>query len=178
MLQKSSMFKTKEIFFVEPSRKHYLTSISRNTKIAHTSIKKNIQTLQKEGFIKEIKEIRGTRTFPHFLANTNRSFIEQKMIYNISTLLETNLITFLEEKLMPKAIVLFGSYRRGEDREDSDIDLFIESKNEQIDLKKFEKKLKRNIQLHFKETFTSYPKELKNNIINGIVLFGFLEGFR
>lgn len=178
MLQKSSMFKTEEIFFIEPSKKHYVADISRTTKIAHTSIKKNIQKLQKENLIKEIKEIRGSRTFPHFLANINNKFIEQKMIYNISSLLKSNLITFLEEKLMPKSIVIFGSYRRGEDREGSDIDIFVETKNEQIDLKKFEKRLKRKIQLHFKENFNDYSKELKNNIINGVVLFGFLEGFK
>ena len=80
--------------------------------------------------------------------------------------------------MAPKSIVLFGSYQRGEDIENSDIDLFIESKKEKLDINIFEKKLKRKIELHFKEDFTSYPKELKNNIINGIVLSGFLEGYK
>ena len=79
---------------------------------------------------------------------------------------------------MPKCIVLFGSFQKGEDIEQSDIDLFIESPKLKIDLKKFEKKMKRKIELHFKENFSKYPKELKNNIINGTVLFGFLEGFK
>ena len=73
---------------------------------------------------------------------------------------------------------MFGSYQKGEDVEDSDIDLFIECKKEELDIKIFEKKLGRNIELHFNENFTSYPKELKNNIINGIVLSGFLEGYK
>ena len=45
-------------------------------------------------------------------------------------------------------------------------------------LKNFEKKLKKRIQIHFKENFSSYPKELKNNIINGIIIYGFLEAFK
>ena len=88
------------------------------------------------------------------------------------------MIEFIEEKLMPKSIVLFGSYRRGEDTESSDIDLFVECKEESINLKPFEKVLGRKIEIHFKEDFMSYPKELKNNIINGIVLNGFLDGYK
>ena len=53
----------------------------------------------------------------------------------------------------------------------------IECKKEELDLAKFEKKLSRKIELHFNERFISYPKELKNNIMNGIVLSGFLEGY-
>ena len=79
---------------------------------------------------------------------------------------------------MPKTIVLFGSYRRGEDVEESDIDIFLECKKENVNVERFEKKLGRKIQLHFQENFNAYPKELKNNIINGIVLSGFLEGYK
>jgi predicted nucleotidyltransferase len=79
---------------------------------------------------------------------------------------------------MPKSIVLFGSYSRGEDIESSDIDIFVECKKEQVNIIKFNKKLKRNIEIRFKENFNKYPKELKNNIINGIILSGFLEGYK
>ena len=60
----------------------------------------------------------------------------------------------------------------------SKIDLFVECKKEELNLEKFEKKLGRKIELHFNEDFTLFPKELKNNIINGIVLSGFLEGYK
>ncbi len=36
---------------------------------------------------------------------------------------------------MPRNIVIFGSYDKGIDTENSDIDLFVECKNEKIDLK-------------------------------------------
>ena len=73
---------------------------------------------------------------------------------------------------------MFGSYRRGEDVESSDIDIFVECADEPVNVAQFEKKLGRKIELHFKEDFTAYSKELKNNLINGIVLSGFLEGYR
>lgn len=67
--------------------------------------------------------------------------------------------------------------RKGEDVEDSDLDLFVETEKANIDVSKFEKTLKRKIQLHFKENFKKYPPELKNSIINGAVLEGYLEAF-
>ena len=108
----------------------------------------------------------------------NKIFKKYKIIHNLSSILESGVIDFIEETVSPKSIVLFGSYSRGEDIENSDIDLFVECKNEELDLKSFEKKLGRKIELHFNEKFTMYPKELKNNIINGVVLNGFLEGFK
>lgn len=179
MLQKSSILRTLEIFFVNPTKKSYLMDISRNIRLAHTSVKKNLDKLVKSGLVIESVERKGGRKFPIYKANAdNRLFREYKMIYNLSSLLESGMIRFIEEKLMPKSIIVFGSYQRGEDTEDSDIDIFVECKEEELNLDKFKKKLNRNIQLHFKENFSLYPKELKNNIVNGVVLGGFLEGYK
>ncbi|MBI2564833.1 nucleotidyltransferase domain-containing protein [Candidatus Woesearchaeota archaeon] len=178
MLQKYSILMVLEVFFIEPSKEHYLMNISRTINIAHTSVKQNLIKLVKRGLINQETQRKGKRNFPVYKANKdNKEFKRYKMIYNITSLLESRLIDFLEEKIAPKAIILFGSYRRGEDLEDSDIDIFIEGIEEKIDLKIFEKKLKRKIQLHFKKDFNTYPKELKNNIINGILLQGFLEAY-
>ena len=179
MLQKSSMFRTSEIFFVSPTKKQYLMDISRSIGLAHTSVKKNLDKLVKLGLIIGSVEKKGKRKFPFYKANTDsKLFKEHKMIYNLSSILKSGMIEFIEEKLMPKSIVLFGSYQRGDDVESSDIDIFVECKEEELDLNKFEKKLDRKVQLHFKENFALYPTELKNNIINGIVMMGFLEGYK
>ena len=179
MLQKSSMFRTAEVFFVNPSKEHYLMNMSRNIGLAHTSIKKNLKDLVKLGIITEHNEKKGERLFPVYKSNLdNKLFKRYKLIHNLSYILESGLVDFIEEKLMPKSIILFGSYSRGEDTETSDIDVFVECKNEELNIKIFERKLGRKIELHFKEKFTLYPKELKNNIINGIVLNGFLEGYK
>jgi len=179
MLQKSSTFRTAEIFFVNPTKEHYLMDISRSIGLAHTSVKKSLNHMVKSGLITESVEKKGRRKFPLYKANIgSKHFRRHKLIYNISSIMESGIIDFIEEKLMPKSAVLFGSYRNGEDTESSDIDLFVECKKEELNIKAFEKKLKRKIELHFKENFALYPKELKNNIINGIVLSGFLEGYK
>ncbi len=179
MIQKSSMERTVEIFFINPTKKHYLMDISRSIRLAHTSVKKNLDKLVKIGLLIESVEQKGGRKFPLYLANLeNKAFKRYKLIYNISSVLQSKLIEFIEEKLMPKSIVLFGSYQRGEDIEKSDIDLFVECKKEELDTSSFEKKLGRKIELHYNDNFNSFSKELKNNIINGIVLSGFLEGYK
>ncbi len=179
MLQKSSMLRTAEFFFVNPSKEQYLMDISRNIGLAHTSIKKNLKGLVKSGIIREYSEKKGGRLFPVYRANLdNKLFKRYKRIHNLSAILESGLVDFIEEKLIPKSVVLFGSYSGGEDTETSDVDLFVECKKEELNLKIFEKKLGRKIELHFKEKFNLYPEELKNNIINGIVLSGFLEGYK
>ena len=179
MLQKSSILLTLGIFFKSPTREHYLMDISRNIGLSHTSVKKSLDKLVKLGLIKESVEKKGSRKFPLYKADTsNKLFKRYKSVYNITSMIESNLIEFIEDKLSPKSIVVFGSYQRGEDTEESDIDIFVECKKEGLEIDKFEKRLVRKIHLSFNENFTSYPKELKNNIINGIVLSGFLEGYK
>ncbi len=179
MLQKSSIQAVLEVFFHFPTKTHTLKEISSRIKIAHTSVKQNLQILVKTGLIRQQTEQIGKRRFPKYKANrNNRLFIQYKKIYNLQLILESGIISYLEEELMPSCMVLFGSFQRGEDIEESDLDLFLESEKKDIQLKQFEKKIGRKIEIHFNEHFTSYPKELKNNIINGVVLHGFLEGYK
>ena len=51
------------------------------------------------------------------------------------------------------------------------------AKEREINLRKFEKKLKRKISLHFEDSVSKIPKELLNNIINGIVVYGYIKVF-
>ena len=170
--------KVATVFFNEHTKSHYLIEISRKSKLAHTSAKMHIDELKQMTIIKESLEKKGTRVFPLYAADLNSAeYKKNKRIYNLLKLEDCGLIEFLKDKLAPKSIVLFGSYARGEDLEDSDIDLFIECKKAEIDIKKFEKMLQRRIQLHFRGNFRDYPAELKNNILNGLVLSGFLEGY-
>ncbi len=178
MIQKSSTELVAEVFFRFPTKEYTLKDISKSIHLAHTSVKSNLHALVKSGLILCRKEKKGKRRFPLYRANRdNKLFIQYKRIYNLQALLESGLIAFLEGKLLPKSIVVFGSYQRGEDTEESDIDLFVGCKKEDLELTTFEKKLARKMELHFNEHFSSYPKELKNNIINGIAVHGFLEGY-
>ncbi len=172
------MLRVLDVFFAEPSRPHYLAGISRRIRLSHTSVKRNLIRLVRLGLISEQKEQRGSRKFPVFKAAADsKEFRMYKIQHNLLALLESGLVGFVEDRLAPKSIVLFGSYRWGEDDETSDVDLFVECGKEVLDLGRFEARLGRKVQLHFAEKFAAYPKELRNNIINGIVISGFLEGY-
>ncbi len=179
MLQKSSTWKALEIFFIHPTKAHYLMDISRTIKLAHTSVKKSLDELVRIGLVRKSVEKKGRRRFPLYAAKNDAAlFRRQKLVYNLSSLFEAGIADFIEEKVSPKSIVLFGSYAKGEDTEESDIDVFVECRQEKLDLKPFERKLGRKIQLHFSENFADYPKELRSNIINGFVLSGFLDAYQ
>jgi len=62
-------------------------------------------------------------------------------------------------------VVLFGSYSKGEDIINSDIDIaVIGRKDKQIDLTIYEKKLEREININIYESFKSIHKNLKENL--------------
>lgn len=100
----------------------------------------------------------------------NEKFKDIKRIFNIFSLL--SLKDFLVKELNPNTIVVYGSYSIGEDTEDSDIDLFVNSaKRKNTDLTKFERQLARNIHI-IVERFDRLPDELKSSILNGVILYG------
>jgi len=173
MIQKYSRYIVLELFFKYPNKTFHIREISRLNKLAPPSVKIHLNELIKEGLILKSKE----GLYGGYKANRNCKFKLLKQQNTILILNNSECIKYIEDKIMPKAIVLYGSASIGEDIENSDIDLFIESKETNTDLKKFEKALNRKIHLFFKKSFKELNKELKNNIINGIVLSGFLEGY-
>lgn len=178
MLQKCSIFTIASVFFDEPTKEHYLMEISKKTRLAHTSVKNYLKDLKKIGMITERVEKKGKRRFPIYKTNLNSDTYKiHKKTYNLLMLERSGVISFLQDKLMPKCIVVFGSYARGEDTEESDIDLFVECGSEKPEIKRFERRLHRKIELHFRKDFGEYPEELKNNISNGMTLRGYLEVF-
>lgn len=94
----------------------------------------------------------------------------QKMLYY------SEILEFLEEKLAGSTLVLFGSYAKGEDTSKSDIDLAVIGRKEKsLDLEKYEKILNKKININYYASWKDINNELKNNILNGIVLFGSVE---
>lgn len=179
MLQISSMFRVLDVFFTFPTKRLTLKDISVKAGIAHTSVKKQLDVLVKKGLVLREIEKKGTRIFPLYKANRESTkFIQHKRLNNIESLFNSGLLNFLEENFMPKSIILFGSFLRGEDTEESDVDLFVEAPGQKLKFTRFEKRLGRRVELHFNESFHSYPTELKNNLVNGLVVHGFLEGYR
>lgn len=178
MLQKCSSWNVAQVFFNEPTEEHYLMEISRKSNLSHTSVKKHLKTLREERIITEREQEKGKRTYTLYKANLEeQKYKKLKKIDLINRLWSKGLVKHLKDNYQPDCIVLFGSAARGEDTEESDIDLFLQTKGKKRDLEEFEEKLNRKIQLHLSPEPQNYPKELKNNIANGTVLHGYLDIF-
>ena len=179
MLQKDNRYKILMIFFEDPSPKgigFQLREISRKVEVAPPSVKKYLNELEKEGLVMKIKHrIHG---YPVYYANRdNEEFKFLKKVDIIMKIKESGLLKYLSENCMPDVIILFGSASKGEDLKESDLDLFVLSDKEKIDLSLFEKKLNKKINIFFDNNFNKLSKELRNNIINGVILKGYLKVF-
>lgn len=175
LLQDYSMFRVLDVFFDDPVRDFQLREISRIIKLHHKSVLIYIKKLLKS----ELIRINTKTLYKSYNANTeNPMFQKYKKAINQIKIYESGLVDYLYDNLMPNAIIMFGGYAKGTDTKNSDIDLFVEAKEEKIGLINFEQMLGRKIHLVFERDIKDLSKELKNNIINGVVLNGNLRLFK
>src|SRR3989344_4119955 len=171
MLEKYNKYKLLKGFLDNPTDSCRLRELSRIIKISPPSIMLYLKEFENEDFIKSYAK----RGIPFYKANRdNEDFIFYKKLSILYELHKSGLSDFLWEKLSPDAIILYGSYAKGESTEESDIDLFIIGKEKKINIDEFEKKLGKNVHLIFEENINKIPIELKNNLVNGIILKGYL----
>lgn len=160
----------KELFFEHPSQTFYLREIARVTGLPKTTVSRLLEELLKERLILRKK----ARPFDRYSANTeNPLYTFYKKYHILEKLHRSGLIDYLTEKTNPKAILLFGSCAKGEYNEKSDIDLFVQASSIPLNLKKF--KLKHEINLFFEPDLSKLSAELRNNILNGILLYGVIR---
>lgn len=172
MLQKYNRYTLVKIFLDSPTESFRLRELSRISKISPLSVKNYLDGFEKEGIITKYEK----RKIPYYKAiRENNNFILYKKISIIYELNKNGLVDYLWDKLSPQAIILYGSYAKGEAIEDSDIDIFVIGQEKKIDIKEFEKKLEKNIHLMFDPNVGHIPKELKNNLVNGVILKGYFK---
>lgn len=158
-------------FFEDCYAKINVREYSRIAKISPPTASKTLFELNKEGLLIMEKD----RNYIFFYANkNNKTFIDLSRIYWRFKLNE--LTNLLNKHFTSPSIILFGSLSKAETKADSDIDLCIIGHKKEINLKDFEDKLKRKIQLFFFPSIENIKnKELANNIINGCLIKGQLK---
>ena len=162
----------KDLFYNFPSREFQVREISRLSFVPKTTVQRILGDLIKEKMVVAKKG----NVFRSYLAdNTSFWYLFFKRNDLVEHIYSSGLVTFLEDIFHPKTIILFGSGAKGEYVKESDIDLFLLAGEKNIDLSKFEKKLKRKINVIFKESYSDLNAELFNNIINGVKLSGYIK---
>ena len=158
-----------EFLFRNPTSIFNGKELANSLNVSQTAIAKSVKNLSKlELLIVEKKIILSIK-----LNRMNKEIFTLKKIFNLKEMYSTGLVSNLSDVFAGATIVLFGSYSHGEDTEGSDIDIAIIGYGEKkLDLERFEKKLERKIQLHFFKKDNEIHKNLKENIINGIILEG------
>ena len=168
--------KIMEYFFDNPTARLRLRNIERELSLPFPSVVRYCKELKEENIL-TVVEISGVK---FYTSTRQEEFLLHKKLYNIRRLHETGLIDYLKKKLSNPPIILFGSYSKGEDLENSDIDIYIETPStKKIPLDMFAKQLKREIQIiqHKSIKDISNPR-LANNIVNGITINSFVEVFK
>ncbi len=168
MIQQCSYIAVLEIFFKEPINIHFIREIGRRIQLAQTSVRNHIQDLERKKLIVK----KSAKPFNGFVANReNEEFLFYKQTYNFYSLLE--LKKSIVNALHPRAIIVFGSYSRGEDVEESDIDILVITKvKKEIEIKNLEKKMSRKINLLYIDSLEKLEEPIKDNVLNGWVIYG------
>ncbi len=156
--------------FENPTTKFHLLELARQTKLHPNTVLNTLKVLEKKGLIiqekkKYLKEISGNKDNPFFNI--------EKRVFNLNQIYESGILDVIVKKFNPESVSIIGSYSRGEDIENSDIDMVIISKEKysNISLEKFERILKRKIHLlvlRYKEM----SEEFYINFINGVIIYG------
>lgn len=159
-----------------------LREISKALKVSPTAVSNALVELEKEELVK-VKKSKTINLLSIEFNRDNQKVIEMKRVENLKMIYESGLSDFLFNEFPGCAIILFGSYSRGEDvwtgeaeENRSDIDIaIIGTGGREVDLTKFDKMLERSVSINFYKSWEGVHKHLKNNILNGILLRGGVE---
>ena len=162
------------LLFVMAGRSLNQRAIAKILEVSPPAVMKALPDLEKENFI-VIKQDESKR-WAIELNRENPRVMQLKRADNLKIVYESGLEDFIEKEFAGATIILFGSYSRGEDIINSDIDLAVIGRKEKdVELSGFEKLLNRKININFYNSFKEIHKNLKENILNGIVLVGGVE---
>ena len=155
-----------------------IREIARALNVTPTAVSKSLLVLEKEHIIKVKKHGKMNLVIVEFNRDNARA-IQLKRAENLKLIYESGVFDLLYNEFPGCTLILFGSYSRGEDvytgeeENRSDIDIaVIGAKGKGVGMAKFDKLLERAINLNFYGSWGEIHENLKDNLLNGIVLSG------
>ena len=163
------------LLFVKAGTSLNQRQISKILEVTPPAVMKALPALEKENLIK-IQQDKETKRWSIELNRDHHKIMQLKRADNLKQIYESGLADFLEKEFAGATIILFGSYSRGEDLINSDMDIaVIGRKDKLINTANYEKLLERAININFYDSFKKIHKHLKENLCNGIMLTGGVE---
>ncbi|BAI61505.1 conserved hypothetical protein [Methanocella paludicola SANAE] len=163
-----------KLFFDGPNVRLHVREVARRSGLTPRGAQKILRSLKQSGLLCS----ESTGVVNNYWGNyENEKFIGLKRSLNLYSLYSTGLLLAIEAYYRyPKCIILFGSYSRGDDTADSDIDIAIVTSMKDLpDTIIYEKLLKRKIGLHLISNVKQEDANFINTLINGIVMSGYLD---
>ncbi len=163
------------LLFVKAGTSLNQRQMARILEVSQPAVMKALPKLEEGDWIK-IQQDRESKRWAIELNRDNYKVMQLKRANNLKQIYESGLADFLEKEFAGATIILFGSYSKGEDLVNSDIDIaVIGRKEKKADFDEFEKILERKIIINFYYSFGKIHKHLKENLCNGIILAGGIE---
>lgn len=166
--------KVLKLFFDGPNVRLHIREVARRTGLSPFGAMKILESLETDRMVLKkttpiITEYRGNYD--------NERFRALKRSLNLFDLYASGLVSKLTDFYgVPECICLFGSYAKGEDIGESDIDLAVVTGSKKLpDLSSWEEILKRKINVQLIKDIKKEDAGFINSLANGIVLYGYLE---
>ena len=174
--QKITQLKVLTLFLENPYTGYYLRESARILDMDPMTVKRSLEILVKDEFLINYEEKNRILYQANLESPALRHF---KISYNLSWLQEKNLVEFITNKMKSvTSIMLFGSFSKGENDENSDIDIVIISQSKDKPIAELTNLLNKDVNL-LNFTPAQWANQSKKNrafyldvIVDGVLLYG------
>ena len=174
---RKSAFKIAELIFNYPNKTFHIRGLEKEIEMSTTAVTRSVKELLDFNIVTMEKTPLTSNIKADINSEAHRFY---KIVFNLYRLKRYLFVDALITNFKnPRAIVLFGSFAKGEDIEESDIDILVISsykpENLDIAISHHEKILKKKVNLHILPNLEKSSKEFRNAVANGIVLHGYIK---
>ena len=164
-----------ERFFNEPT-KHWRFKELRSVGLPDNKISRWLKKFTTEHLIQKITP---EGKLPYYISNYEHpNYQNRKRLFMQAKLYESGFLNHLTSLEGARTVILFGSLVRGDWHKDSDIDLFIFGRDDNLEQATYEQKLGREIQIFTcknNEELRSFNNALLLSIIKGDIIKGDID---
>jgi len=176
LYQKITHLKVLSLFLENPHEGYYLRESARLLDMDPMTVRRSLKLLMEDGFLTKVEDKNRT-IYKANLGNPALRYL--KISYNLSFLQEKDVANFIVDRMKSvTSIVLFGSFAKGENDENSDVDILTISMDKNKPTAALAELLERDVNL-VNFTPAQWSNQAKSNrafyldvIIDGISLYG------